>query len=74
MYVCMYVCMCVFMYVCIIVGKGVPDTPPPFKAPTLNPACLTFLKSLFPLPSFLFHPLLGYFKQLPLLSRNLFLP
>ena len=31
--------------------------PVPFlRHPTLDPACLLFLKFLFPLPSFLFHP------------------
>ena len=33
-----------------------------------------FLKSLFPLPSFLFQPLLRYFRQFPPLSRNHLLP
>ena len=33
-----------------------------------------FLKSLFPLPSFLFQPLLRYFRQLPPPSRSLLLP
>ena len=46
---------------------GSSSTPPPilFKAlipwPTLPP----FLKSLFPFPSFLFYPLLRYFRQSP---------
>ena len=35
-----------------IVCKGVPPLPP-------------FLKSFFPLPSFLFHPLLRYFRYFP---------
>ena len=48
----------------IIVGKGV--RVPPFKAPTPWPSLPAFLKSLFLLPSFLFHSLLRYFKHSPL--------
>ena len=40
-----------------IVRKGVPDAPF-LRHPPLEPVCLSFLKSLFPLPFFLFHPLL----------------
>ena len=47
-----------------IVRKGVPV--PLFKAPTPWPRLPIFFKSLFPLPSFLFHPLLRYFRQFPL--------
>ena len=48
-----------------IVRKGVP-VPPLFKAPTPWPSLPPpFLKSLFPLLSFLFRPLLRYFRQFP---------
>ena len=46
-----------------IVCKGVPAPSPFLRHPSLDPACPTFLKSLFPLPSFLFHPLLRCFRQ-----------
>ena len=46
-----------------IVHKGAPV--PLFKAPTPWPRLAPFFKSLFPLPSFLFHPLLRYFRQFP---------
>ena len=40
--------------------------PVPFlRHPTLDPACPLFLKSLFPLPSFLFHPLFKLFQIVP---------
>ena len=40
------------------------DSSRPFlRHPTLDPACCPFLKSLFALPSFIFHPLLRYFRQ-----------
>ena len=47
-----------------------------FKAPTPWPSLPPppFLKSLFPLSSFLFHPLLSYFRQFPQTSHNLLLP
>ena len=48
---------------CAIVRKGVPG--PLFKAPTPWLSFSPFLKSLFTLLSFLFHPLLRYFKQSP---------
>ena len=47
---------------------------PLFNAPTPWPSFPPFLKSLFPLPSFLFHPLLRYFRQFRPLSCNLLLP
>ena len=50
---------------------------PPFflRHPPLDPACpLPFFKSLFPLPYFLFHPLLRYFRQFPPPSCNPLLP
>ena len=40
-------------------------SPPFLRHPTLDPACPPFSKSFFPLPSFLFHPLLRYFRQFP---------
>ena len=52
------------MYVCMFL----------FKALTLCPSLPTFLKALFPLSSFLFHPLLRYFRQFPPHSRNPLLP
>ena len=53
-----------FPFIIDIVGKGIPG-PPLFKAPTPWPSLPPFLKSLFALPSFVFHPLLKYFRQLP---------
>ena len=44
--------------------------PPLFKAPTPWPSLTPFLKSLFYLPAFLFHPLLRYFRQFPLTFRQ----
>ena len=47
-----------------IVCKEIPVRPLPlFKAPTSWSSMPPFLKYLFPLPSFLFHPLLRYFRQ-----------
>ena len=50
--------------------------PPFLEHPSLDPACSPFLKSFFPLVSFLFHPLLRYFRQFPSPSRRqtLFFP
>ena len=51
-----------------IVRKGVPAPRFFLRHPHFEPACplpLTFLKSLFPLSSFLFHPLVRYFRQFP---------
>ena len=53
-----------------IVRKLVPVPRPLFKTPTPWPSLSPFLKSLFLLPSFLFHPLLRYFRQFPPPSRN----
>ena len=53
-----------------IVRKGVPVPPPFFQAPTPWPSIPPFLKSLFPLSSFLFHPVLRYFRQSPPPSHN----
>ena len=54
-----------------IVRKGFRPPPPLFfKALTPWPSCSPFLKTLFTLPSFLFHLLLRYFRQFPPLSRN----
>ena len=47
---------------------------PFLRHPPLDPACTSFLKFLFPLNSFLFHPLLRYFRQFPPLSHNPILP
>ena len=44
------------------------------RHPSLDPACPPLLKSLLPLPFFLFHPFLKYFRQFPPPSRNLLLP
>ena len=44
---------------------GGSSPPPLFKAPTPWPSLPPFLKFLFPLPSFLFHPLLRYFTRSP---------
>ena len=58
-----------------IVRKGVLPVLPFLRRPPPDPACpLPFLKFLFPLPSFLFHLLLRYFRQLPLPSCNPFQP
>ena len=46
-----------------IAHKGVPV--PLFKAPTPWLSLPPFLKFLFSLPTFLFHPLLRYFRQFP---------
>ena len=51
--------------------EGVPV--PPFLKP-LDLAYPSFLKSLFPLTSFLFHPLLRYFRKFLPPSRNPLLP
>ena len=49
-----------------IVCKGVPAPHPFLRHPPLDPACPPpFFKFLFPLPSFLFHLLLRYFRQFP---------
>ena len=50
------------------------QSPPFLRHQLLDPAGAPFLKSLFPLPSFLFHPLLRYFRQFPLPSCNSLLP
>ena len=51
------------------------DSIPPFlRHPPLDAACPPFLKSLFPLPSFLFYPILRYFRQFSPPSCNLLLP
>ena len=54
----------VFPFIIDIVGKGIPG-PSLFKAPTPWPSLPHFLKSLCPLPSVLFYPLLNYFRQFP---------
>ena len=54
----------VFAFIIDIVGKGIPG-PSLFKAPTPWPSLSHFLKSLFTISSFLFHPLLRYFRQFP---------
>ena len=68
-----WIIFCPFTHRPPIVHKGVP-VPSTFQPPTPWPSLLPFLKSLFPLPSFLFHPLLKYFTQLPPPSCNPFLP
>ena len=56
-------------YICIIIiVRG--SNPPLFKAPTSSPS----LPSLFPLPLFLFHPILRNFTQFPPPSHNPLLP
>ena len=45
-----------------------------FKVPTPWPSLPPFFKSLLPLPFFLFHPLLRYFRQFPPPSHNPLLP
>ena len=49
--------------------RGLQPPPPPplsfLRHPPLDPACPPFLKSLCPLPSFLFHLLLRSFRQSP---------
>ena len=58
-----------------IVCKGVPVPLLPFLRPPLyDPAYSPFLKSLFTLSSFLFHPLLRYFRQLTPPTCNPLLP
>ena len=61
----------VFPFIIDIVGKGIPA--PLFEAPTPWPSLSSFLKSLFFLPSFLFHPLLRYFWLFLPPSHNLLL-
>ena len=55
----------VFPFIIDIVGKGIPG--PLFFFPGTHPLTqiAPFLKSLFALPSFLFHPFLRYFRQFP---------
>ena len=53
----------IYKSLCIICN-GVPAPTPFLRHPPLDPAC-PFLKPWFLLPSFLFHLLLMYFKQLP---------
>ena len=52
-----------------LVRKGAP-VPPFFRHPPLDPVFPPFLKSLFLLSSFLFHPVLRYFRQSPPPSHN----
>ena len=54
--------------------RGFQSPPPLFKVPTLDPACLSFLKSLFSLRSFLTHLLLKCFRQFSSPSQNPLLP
>ena len=54
-----------------IVGKWVPAL---LRHPSLDPACSPFWKSLWPLHSFLFHPVLRYFRQFPTPLCKSFLP
>ena len=58
-----------YLYMYIIVRKVVP-VPPFLRHTPLDPACPPFLKSLFPLNSFLFHPVLRYFRWFSPPSRN----
>ena len=53
----------------IIVRKGV-LVPPFLRHPPVDPACPLFKIFVSSLPSFLFHPLLRYFRQFLPLSRN----
>ena len=57
-------------YKCIVGKWGSSPPSPLLKAPTPWPwpSFSPFLKSLFPLPSFLLHPLSKYFRQFPPLS------
>ena len=86
-YICIYTCIYIYIYIYIyyiytyqlifiyiIVHKGVPNHF--FKAPTprLSLPLRFFLRSLFPLPSFLFRSLLRYFRQFLAPSSNPFLP
>ena len=48
----------------LIFRKGVPPSLI-LRHPPLDPACTPFLKSLFPFPSFLFHPLFKVFQTVP---------
>ena len=48
-----------FPFIIDIVCKGVP-APYFFRHPPLDPASPSFLKSLFPLPTFLFQPFLRF--------------
>ena len=48
--------------------------PPFLRQPPLVPAFPPFLKYLFLLPAFLFHPLLSYLRQFPPPSRTPPLP
>ena len=60
-----------YIYRYIIVCKGVPPSKKFFlRQSPLDSACHPFLKSLFALPSFLFHPLLRYFRWFPQTSCN----
>ena len=49
----------------VLKGIPVPSPPPVFKAPTPWISLPSFFKFLYPLPSFLFHPLFRYFRQFP---------
>ena len=51
----------VFPFIIDIVGKGIPAPPPFLRNPLTQLA--PFLKSLFALLSFLFHPLLRYLRR-----------
>ena len=50
------------------------SSPPFFKAPTPEPSFHPFFKLFVFLPSFLFYPLLIYFRQFPLPSCKTLLP
>ena len=67
---------------CIYKGFGWPQqwsaiskcVPADKRHPHLDPAWTPFLKSLFPLPLFLVHPILRYFRQFSPPSHNPLLP
>ena len=62
----------VFPFIIDIIGKGIPARPPFLRQSHLDPACPLF-KIFVCLLSFLFHPLLRYFRQFPPFSHNLLL-
>ena len=49
-------------------------TSPPFKGTHLLTQLASFLSSLFSLPSFLFHPVLGYYRQFPHPHTTIYCP
>ena len=72
LHVVIFFCKVLILYKSIVHKGG--SSPSFFKALTPWPSLPPFLTSLFPLLSFLVLPLLRYFRQFPLPSRNPLLP